>query len=559
MIKHIIFLLGVLLLALPVRAEYFVIENYRINIRVEPSGDFFVEEIIDVNFNAQRHGIFRNIPRKYKLGDEIRKVKFRGVRVEDWPVEKTWGTNELILRIGDPERYVTGKQRYVIRYKVKNAWLFLPEHTEFYWNVVGPEWDVPIEKVEYRIEFFDSPSLSSEDYRVFTGAYGQQGEGATIDYRNGVVDGKSLVELGPGEGITVAVRLPVDYIHRPTEMELFLQRYGLLALPIFLFGGLIWLWARYGKDEKGVLVVQYYPPDDFPPSEAGAFIDHMVDNRDLIALIPYWGAKGYLELTEQESKVLIFKNKDYEFHKLQELPADSPDYERIVFDGLFRGGDTVLLSSLKDSFYSTMSAARSRLNRQMRTRMLYTPRSRQLFNMLPFAAMFSLLLAVLFAILEQWPAAGGMGVFAVACLVFLYPMLKRSTRGTEIYEHLRGFREFIKRADKPRLERLLKDDPSYFDKTLPYAIAFNMAKTWGSKFDGLFTEPPSWYHGHYVGGHMVGSSFSNFTQDFSSSMREVQSAFTSKPSSSGGGGGSFGGGGGGFSGGGFGGGGGGSW
>ena len=548
--------LGLLLLAMPAKAEYFTIENYRVDIRVDPSGDFWVEETIDVLFSEPRHGIFRILPYKYKIGGKVHKVKLRNVRVEGWSAEKSWDTYNLTLKIGDADRYVDGAQRYVIRYKVKNAWLFLEEHTEFYWNVIGTQWESPIKKVEYRIEFFNSPPLSEDDYHVYTGGYGTQGQEATIYYRGGAIGGQSLSELGPGEGLTVAVRLPIDYIHRPTKTELFLQRYGLLVLPLFLLGFITWLWARFGRDEKKVLVVQYYPPSDFPPSEAGAFIDHKVDNRDLIALIPYWGAQGYLEMTEIEKTSLIFKSKDYEFKKLRELPADRPRYEETVFSGLFRSGDLVRLSDLKDSFYSTMSAARSLLKGDIRSRQLYTPRSRQLFNAMPVAGILGVLMAVLFFVIGQVATGLGMVVFAIASFALIYPMLRRSTEGSEIYEHLRGFREFIKRADQPRLERLLKEDPSYFDKTLPYAIAFNMAAAWGKKFDGLFTEPPSWYHGYYVG-HAYGSSFGTFTQDFTSSMREVQSAFTSQPGSSGGG--SFGGGGGGFSGGGFGGGGGGSW
>lgn len=547
---------GLLLLALPAKAEYFSIENYRVDIKVNPSGDFWVEETIDVLFTEPRHGIFRVLPYKYKIDDKVQKVKISNIQVDGWQADKTWDGQFLTLRIGDADRYVDGPQRYVIRYKVKGAWLFLPEHTEFYWNVIGDQWQTTIKKVEYRIEFFNSPSLTDQDYKVYTGRYGTQGKEATIYYRGGAIAGQSLSELGPGEGLTVAVRLPIDYIHRPTATELFLQRYGLLVLPLFLLGFITWLWARFGRDEKKVLVVQYYPPENFNPSEAGAFIDHKVDNRDLIALIPYWGAEGFLEMSEKQDKGLLFTSKDYEFKMLKELPADRPRYETTVFNGLFQSGDVVRLSDLKDTFYSTMSAARSLLKSDIQSRRLYTPRSRQLFQLMPLAGVLGVLIAVLFFVIGQVPAGIGMVVFAIASFALIYPMLRRSTEGSEIYEHLRGFREFIRRADQPRLERLLKDDPSYFDKTLPYAIAFNMAAAWGKKFDGLFTEPPSWYHGYYVG-HAYGSSFSTFTQDFTSSMREVQSAFTSQPSSSGGG--SFGGGGGGFSGGGFGGGGGGSW
>lgn len=555
MTRQILLLAGLLLLAVSARAEFFTIENYRVDIRVEASGAFLVEETIDVLFFSDRHGIFRVMPYKYQIDGKTHKTKIRNIEVDGWPVEKSWDFNALTLKIGDPNSYVNGPQRYVIRYRVKDAWLFMEEHTEFYWNVIGHYWEVPIKKVEYRIEFANSPQLSEGDYYVYTGVFGAQGSDATIHYRGGAIGGQSQRELGPGEGLTVAVKLPVDYIRRPTKTELFLKQFGLLAVPLGFLAALFGVWFRHGRDEKGVLMVQYYPPDDFPPAEAGGFIDDKIDNRDLICLIPYWGAQGYLEMTEKEGKGLIFKSKDYEFKRISQIPGTRPQYERTMFNGLFSRGDVVELSDLKDTFYRTMANARSDLSTAIHNRMLYTPISRNLYKYwIPAGAALSIPLGILFIILGQAPAGAGMLVLAAAGFIMRRPMLRRTTEGSEIYEHLRGFREFVKKADQPRLERLLQDDPSYFDKTLPYAIAFDMAKEWSKKFDGLFTEPPTWYHGYYVGSS-YGSGFGNFANDFTSSMNEVQSVFTSQPSSSGSGGG----GGGGFSGGGFGGGGGGSW
>jgi len=538
---------------MPASTQDIIIENFRVDVRVETSGEFLVEETIDVNFLSSYHGIFRVIPHRYTVAGGKHKIKLRQVEVDGWPVEKSWDFDFLNLKIGDPDRYVTGQQRYVLRYKVKDAWLFEEDHTEFYWNLTGNQWEMPIKKVEYRIEFVKNPQLAEGDYYVYTGAYGQQGADGTIRYSGGALTGQSLREFAPGEGMTVAVRLPVDFVVRPTETEIFMSKYGLLGIPLALLGLIFGLWVKHGKDEKGVLMVQYYPPEGFPPSEAGGFIDDTVDNRDLICLIPHWGARGYLEMTEKESKGLLFKSKDYEFTKLKELDGNVPRYESTVFHGLFGGRTQVELSDLKNTFYTTMSMAKSQLKSAIKDRMLYTPVSRQLYSWLPAIAVLSFPLAVLFFILGQFPAGLGMIVLAIASLILRRPMLRRTTRGSEVYEHLRGFREFIRQADKPRLERLLQDDPSYFDKTLPYAIAFNMASEWGKKFDGLFTEPPTWYHGYYVGSSF-GNNFGSFANDFSSSMQEVQSAFTSQPSSSGSGGG-----GGGFSGGGFGGGGGGGW
>lgn len=118
---------------------------------------------------------------------------------------------------------------------------------------------------------------------------------------------------------------------------------------------------------------------------------------------------------------------------------------------------------------------------------------------------------------------------------------------------LLGFKEFIKTAEKSRLETLQNDDPEYFYKILPYAMVFGLSSKWAKLFKDIEVKQPDWYHtvtplyGYDLTSHMADSLFS--------SSKSAINVVSHDSSSSGGG---FGGGGG-FSGGGGGGGGGGSW
>lgn len=550
MARKILFLSALLLLASSLKAEYFKIVHYDIRVDVETSGVFSVEEILDVEFFTNRHGIYRTIPTTYRVNGKKTKIKIFDVEVPDWPVKEEGDLQTLLLRIGDPDQTVNGRQRYVIRYKVKNAWLFEPEHTEFYWNLVGNYWETTIDSISYQVRFANYPELGSDDFHIATGYFGEQGTDATVRHNGeGILSGASTRVFQPGEGLTLAVRLPADYVPRPSREEVLLKNYGLLAIPALFIGLILWLWGRIGRDNPVTTVVEYYPPEGVNPSEAGGFFDDKIDNRDLTALLPYWGAQGYLEIRETQEKILgIFKSESFEFIKRNELPGTRPAYERTIFNGLFASGDQIKLDSLKDQFYTTMNEAKKQLKEAILRRAYYTPKSVALKNLLPLGAVISLAGVVLCFMFDQAPAGVGFLISGVLFLVFQRPMLRRTLQGQQVYQQLKGFREFVDKADRPRLERLLQDDPTYFERTLPYAIAFGMASSWAKKFDGLFTDPPSWYHG-YPGSSP--SSFSSFADNFSSSMNQVQSAFTSSPSSSGGGGGS--------SGGGFGGGGGGSW
>ena len=131
-------------------------------------------------------------------------------------------------------------------------------------------------------------------------------------------------------------------------------------------------------------------------------------------------------------------------------------------------------------------------------------------------------------------------------------MPRKTKRGALLNEELLGFREFIDRAEEDRIRRMAKEDPTLFDRVLPYALVFGLEDKWADAFREMYTEPPNWYHSpSYT------NSFSPnlFVNDLGRSLTVMNSTLRSTPKRSG----SSGFGGGGSSGGGFGGGGGGSW
>jgi len=105
---------------------------------IHEDSSVIVRETIDVEFHQSRHGIYREIPFKYR--DELGKVittPTRVLSVTDEP-GKPWKyqvkkTGHLInIRIGDGKRYIEGHQSYVITYEVENVILFFNDHDELY-------------------------------------------------------------------------------------------------------------------------------------------------------------------------------------------------------------------------------------------------------------------------------------------------------------------------------------------------------------------------------------------------------------------------------------------
>lgn len=554
------FVLSFLFIVSFVKAEYFVISDYNIDIKVYGSKAMFeVTEIITVDFSEPRRGIFRNIPYQVRVGGEIVELDIYDVDVEGFKYDTYREGSQYVIKIGDKNVYVEGRQTYKITYKVKNAWIFAEEHTEFYWNFVGDQWPVEIKSIKYAVTLDESLPMSETDYSVYTGVRGSKGKDADINYYVNKFNGKSTRSFGPNEGLTFAIKLPKGYIKEPSDLEKLWAKYGLACIGGILFSiitGLFYrTWSRYGKDYPIVKMVQYTIPKDINPAEAGVIIDEKADNVDILALLPYWAHNGILQIRRIPK---TWGKDDHELIKIAELPAESGPYEKIVFDGLFASSDKVLVSSLENEFYQTLQTAKTSLKTHLNSMGVYYPVS---VKMQFYTGVVSFILAVaaigLGVAFQSIALGAALGLSSIIGFIFSNYMLKKNERGVQLYQQVLGFKMFVKAAEKDKLEWLLKEDPDYFEKTLPYAMIFGYAKQWSKKFDGLTVPAPKWYVGP-TGMYYHGSSFSpsEFGASFDSSIHDIQSVFISVPASSGGGG-SFSGGG--SSGGGFGGGGGGSW
>jgi len=69
-------------------------------------------------------------------------------------------------------------------------------------------------------------------------------------------------------------------------------------------------------------------------------------------------------------------------------------------------------------------------------------------------------------------------------------MPHKTRLGVQQVAHVRGFQEFLERAEKDRLERLPADT---FHRWLPWAIALGVTERWIFNFQGLRVSTPSWY------------------------------------------------------------------
>lgn len=337
---------------------------------------------------------------------------------------------------------------------------------------------------------------------------------------------------------------------------------GRMFYPLLILGFFIWWWFKKGKDKTVTIFPQYYPPENMTPAEAGILIDDKLHERDIIALIPYWAARGHISIEEVAVEKLLglLKDTDYKFIQKKPLPDTATDYEKRLFSGLFGSGykESVMLSSLQNTFYTTMDAVKTLLKDKIKKDKQYEGRGINAGILFKVLGVFCLIGASMtgavslqgFSQLHFFSieTAFGSAILGIGLLIIGQYMPKKSLLGLEAYQHLAGYRMFMQTVEKPRLEQLIKEDPHYFDKSLPYAMVFDMADNWSEKFEALNVPPPSWYNSH--SGQFTSSQF---MRRFSHATKDIGNTFTSMPSKSGSSSGGS------FSGGGFGGGGGGSW
>ena len=546
-------------------AEAFYIQHFDIKIEINEEGYFDVTETIDVVFTEKRRGIIREIPRVILIDGKKHSIKFDNIKVDDWKIKTSRKNGIQFIRIGSKNTYVNGSQQYVIHYRVHKAFLFLEDHTEFHWNMTGQRWDVPIHNISYNITFPTQIELTNNDFFIASGKKDVNNNKAIVNFENHTLVGESTEMLNPNEGISIAINLPKDYVARPIPPPPpvpFQERNPLLALPIAFFGMIITWWRTRGRRRKPSISddeFEYYPPDELTPSETSAFFDRKPDTDDLVALIPMWARMGYLRVQGGKEN-----DGGLRFEKIEDIPAHAPDYEQTVFNALFSTTDAIFLPDLKEKLYTSMHKAKTQLGKSIRKKdYLFDNDSIRLFHSGWMIALgFILIIAgVLTLIFTKGVVTGILLIvssFAPFIIHFLRP--KMSLEGEEMYIKIHRFKNFLKSNSTDHVNKLLEDDPNYFEKMLPYAVAFGLDTTFTQKFEHSLDHAPSWFimdgmihnqHSNSV------SAFSSFSKQFQPT--EIKQVFNSSPAPTDHGGGSSGGSFSGGSGGGFGGGGGSSW
>ena len=594
-----LFLTVALLIAAPALVaadDYFVIDHYQVDIDVMENNAYHITEVIDVNFQAERHGILHKIPRYFDdMPVEISNISVPG---HETSIEKD--RDFLTIRIGSADSYVNGRVQYSISFTYDVGADRNGDMDEFNYNVIGHEIDTTIAKAEFRVKM---PKDFEPSYVNCTSGYYGETDNKNVEWKvsGNTITGRTLKPLENYEGLTVSLPLPEGYWtgaerHRePGQLLFTIFGYPLFIVVIALA---FLIWYKRGRDSKLFPSVEFEPPEDMNPSEIGYIIDGSVDNKDVTSLIIYWAEKGCLEIEEETNGKRVFKKKKLCLTRLRDLDNDARDYEKRVFDKLFSCGDGTSVSTddLTNKFYQTIYEAKNDIKKSFTDdaeRAIYV-QGNKLFTALTallaalpvitvlmqgflaftgegpisilFAVPFSLFLIIPTFVLGSAIAnrgapgqkgkivffiffggfsllffafftvsAGGVPIYkylsavgsGIIVAVFVNLMTRRTPYGDRILEKTLGFKEFIKTAERDKLEMMFESNPSYFYSILPYAMVLGLSDKWSSHFEGMSVAPPRWYRGY----HYTTFNAAAFTSTMNSSFNSLNTSMSSSPSS----------------------------
>src|SRR5215469_11431615 len=164
-----------LVLSLPAWGRSYQIAKFNANVHVGEDGSADIEEQISLAFSGQFHGIYRNIPVEYPGPDGTNYSLFVTVNSvtdeSDNPLKFEKHTTNGYLKLKVYMEAANTTRTVNIRYTVLDATKFFEDHDEFYWNVTGNDWEVPIESASASIYF--PPSASGQlRAQAFGGVYG---------------------------------------------------------------------------------------------------------------------------------------------------------------------------------------------------------------------------------------------------------------------------------------------------------------------------------------------------------------------------------------------------
>ncbi|AJA06743.1 hypothetical protein TM7x_00960 [Candidatus Nanosynbacter lyticus] len=465
-------------------------------------------------------------------------------------LDHTWNGDEL--RIGKKDVYVQGEKTYVIKFTQRDVTKHYDNtgRDEFYWDVIGNEWRVPMQNVRVSVKFDESlQAARAGEAFCYTGAHGSTKRCNISGDKGEIVTNVS--RLNRREGITMAVGFTSGTFtgYQETLSEKLLKIWAMVqtiasSLAVILMLLLGWRYKRlFGRHNE----LKPIPPEYLPPKQASVMISTYILKRyDLfivkgsakVAQLLDLAVRHYIKLYEVK-KASFLRSAQYEIEIVKDLTELRPEESEVI----------------RDMFGESMPKPGQRLNlKKLQNNLSYAARTGDDDNNLKSLARGK------YALCEQKPEnkrivqKWALWVFVISVLL-LSPMLlivagivfalsfgwSLTDEGLVLRRYLAGLKMYIGVAEAERLQMLQSPEGAekvkintaderqlvkLYERILPYAVLFGQEKEWSKQLGKYYEqvgEQPDWYSGQgafnaaaFAAGMNSLSSVASSASDYSS-------------------------------------------
>jgi uncharacterized membrane protein len=504
-------------------------ERYDVTIDLRPDGTYAVREEQAITFTS---GTFREGYAVIPLG-RVERIDNVQVFENGQPYERGRsqpGTYSVSTSGGELEILwwfapATNETRnFSITYDVTGNLRVYGDREQLWWRAIDTDFAADIRDVTVTVNL--PQPVAQEDLSL--AYYRAADKDVTYEVVSPTTVRFDAADLRQGDALEVRLEFPrmttatvpawqaADDARREREARLepykALANVLLAAVGILLFiGGTIGvylLWFTKGRDAPVALPIDLLrePPDDLPAAAVGTLIDERANDHDVIASIVELGERGVLYIEERPQKGIagflgVGATNDFEIRrvdKTQPLAKHEQELMRAIFGNGSK--DVVRLKDIRERFAQNQSKVKSALYDEL-VKQGYFPRNPETTRTMYRTAGFLLLGAAIvigfggmgligdFAPLAIVPIIA-LGFLALALIAVSGTMSRKTLKGAEAAAKWLAFRRYL--ADIERYENV-DAAKQVFNRYLPYAVAFELERSWVRKFARVDAPPPTWY------------------------------------------------------------------
>ena len=314
------------------------IKNYDVFITIQKDGILNISENINYNFDGrQKHGIYRKIPLKFGSEVEVFNV-LKNSKKENFDIFDE--AEYKIIKIGKQDVLLeNGIYNYQIDYKMKKAITEYGNQYEIYFNGIGQEWGVPIEKANIVIKMENGKLYENgenSNFEVYTGKKGERNQNFEARMENGEIFISNLTRLNENEGISFIIHLDKNKFdknilnqinneaQRSFEKErndfknLALRGISLVIGFIILMALSVYVWVYYLKAKN----TKYFDEELSPVEVAYLSGNDNLEKLTEVAILSLL-KKKCISIKEKTMKMIFISEKD-------ELPEE----EKIILEAI---------------------------------------------------------------------------------------------------------------------------------------------------------------------------------------------------------------------------------